>query len=95
MQIFFTEGLRHKINDNFHRNRRLIEKVEKQTQLFSQNPNHPSLRLHKLTNTSEDTWSISIDRSIRMLFYYRENSDEKVAIFFDLGSHDQLYRKKK
>lgn len=95
MQTFFTEGLKQKITDNFRRNHRLIEKVEKQTRLFTENSNHPSLRLHKLTNTSEDTWSISIDRSVRMLFYYRENNDEKVAIFFDLGFHDQLYRKKK
>ncbi|PIZ63038.1 type II toxin-antitoxin system mRNA interferase toxin, RelE/StbE family, partial [Candidatus Roizmanbacteria bacterium CG_4_10_14_0_2_um_filter_39_13] len=29
------------------------------------------MRLHKLSGKLEDTWSISITRAVRMVFYYR------------------------
>jgi mRNA-degrading endonuclease YafQ of YafQ-DinJ toxin-antitoxin module len=70
-------------------NQELSNKIEKQLHIFHQNHLHPSLRLHKLTGNLSNIWSISIDRSIRMLFIL----DEEGACFFDLGTYDQVYKK--
>ena len=67
----------------------LAQRIEKQLTLFQQNHFHPSLRVHKLTGKLDNLWSISIDKNIRMLFILDNNE----AYFFDLGTHDQVYKK--
>lgn len=71
------------------RDSQLAQKIEKQLFLFQNNHFHPSLRVHKLTGTVENMWSISIDMHIRMLFIVSGG----VAYFFDIGTHDQVYKK--
>lgn len=71
------------------RDKKLIEKIEKQLILFQTNHLHPSLRVHKLTGELKDIWSISIDKSVRILFFLEEDE----AYFFDIGTHDQVYKK--
>lgn len=66
----------------------LFKKIQKQLAIFKKNPQHRSLRLHKITREVENVWSISIDRSIRMLYI-----DEEAIYFFELGTHDEVYRK--
>ena len=67
----------------------LAQKIEKQLNLFQQNHLHPSLRVHKLSGNLDNIWSISIDKSLRMLFFL----DNSGAYFFDLGTHDQVYKR--
>ncbi len=50
---------------------------------FQTNPSYPSLRLHKLSNTN--SWSISVNMRIRILFVYVAN--DKV-LMLDLGGHE-------
>lgn len=71
------------------RDNKLFKKIQKQLKLFQINPRHKSLRLHKLTREVKDVWSISIDRSIRMLYV---DEDERFY-FFVLGSHDEVYKR--
>lgn len=71
---------------------RLFQKIEKQLQLFQQKTDHPSLRLHKLSGSQNECWSISIDMSYRLLFYYRQNSGEREVVFFNFGTHDEVYK---
>jgi len=71
------------------KDKKLFKKVQKQLKLFKQNPRHKSLRLHKITREITDVWSISIDKSNRML--YREFESE--YYFFTIGTHDEVYRK--
>ncbi len=71
------------------RDRQLAQKIEKQLILFQTNHFHPSLRVHKLTGSLDNIWSISIDRNTRMLYILEENG----ALFFDIGTHDQVYKK--
>ncbi|MDA1316866.1 MAG: type II toxin-antitoxin system mRNA interferase toxin, RelE/StbE family [bacterium] len=66
----------------------LYKKIKKQLSLFQQNPQHPSLRTHKLTGDLKDSWSISIDRNHRMLYY-----DGVTFRFFLFGTHDEVYKK--
>lgn len=70
-------------------NYQLSQKIEKQLTLFQDNHTHPSLKTHKLTGKLGSYWSISIDKSIRMLF----TVDENRVLFFDIGTHDQVYKK--
>lgn len=72
------------------KNRKLSEKIHKQLHLFSVNPKHPSLRVHKLTGKMTNMWSISITISVRMTY---KLLDEEHAYFVNIGTHDQVYRK--
>ncbi len=69
---------------------KLLKRVWEKLSFFEKNPKHLSLRLHKLSGSMTDVWSVSVNRKIRMIFYYK--SDD-VAYFVDIGSHDEVYRK--
>ena len=73
----------------------LYKKIKRKLKLFAENPNHQSLRLHKLSGIQADSWSISIDMSLRILFYYRKNSakaDQKQVVFYAVGTHNEVYK---
>lgn len=72
----------------------LSARVEKQLTLFTQNTKHPSLRTHKLTGKVENRWSISITKSIRMVYVVQQRRDKaEMAYFVAIGTHDQVYKK--
>lgn len=50
--------------------------------LFSQNPQHPSLKFKKLA-PHDDLWSVRINNSYRAIGRYRGN----VLLWFFVGSH--------
>jgi len=52
-------------------------------EIFQNNPNYPSLRLHKLSKT--DSWSISVNMRIRILFVYLTNDE---VLLVDIGGHE-------
>ena len=72
------------------KNPKLFAKVQKQLRLFEQNHRHPSLKTHRLSGDLSDSWSISITGEIRMLYYLKENK----AVFFIIGTHQEVYGKK-
>lgn len=53
--------------------------------LLSENPNHPSLRLHRVEGTS--LWSLSVNKSIRILVYF-QGSD---VFIYHVGKHEDVY----
>ena len=65
-----------------------FRKIRKQLLLFRQDHTHPSLRHHKLKGNLKETWSISIERNMRMVYYISSGQ----AVFFLIGSHDEVYR---
>ena len=67
----------------------LIDKVNKQLKLFQLQPQHPSFRTHKLTGKMKNRWSISLSKSLRMI-YILLKTDE--AYFIAIGTHDKVYR---
>lgn len=67
----------------------LFKKVQKQLKIFQKNIKHPSLRTHKLKGNLSNTWSISIESNVRLIYTIKNNE----AIFFKLGNHDNVYRK--
>lgn len=84
----FSSDLQEKLEKIKKKDPQLFKKVQKQLRVFKQNPRHKSLRLHKLTREVKNVWSISIDKSIRMLYI-----DEEEIYFFSIGTHDEVYRK--
>lgn len=91
MKIDFSPLCQKRLSSIKTKNVTLFNKVAKQLKLFQLQPDHPSLRLHKLSGKLEDTWSISVTRSIRMIFYYRRVNGEKHAVFITIGTHEQVY----
>ena len=73
----------------------LYVKITNKLRLFEQDSQHRSLRLHKLSGSQADVWSISIDRSIRMLFVYRSvgmRGKSRQVVFYMIGTHKEVYK---
>lgn len=90
MKAKFSPYVQKTIIQIYKKDRKLAVKIQKQILLFESNPKHPSLRLHKLSGTLDNMWSLSITMSIRMV--YRLTNHE-TAYFIDIGTHDEVYRK--
>lgn len=54
--------------------------------IFSENPNHPSLRTKRIQGT-DNLFECSVNMSIRIIWYYE---GEKIIILLDVGHHDIL-----
>lgn len=52
--------------------------------LLKENAFHPSLRLHKLHGKLADYWSVSVDRTYRIIFGAKEDG---VILFISVGKH--------
>lgn len=63
----------------------LRRRVIKTIQLLRENPQHPSLRLHKLFGL--ETYSVSVTMKIRLI--YRVLSGE--VLLLRIGTHDEVY----
>ena len=90
MEIILSDKVKSKLRGLRVKNAQLTRKVYKQLDLFMTNPHHPSLRLHKLVGNLGDSWSISVDRSTRMVYTL---TPEGAAYFYKLGTHDEVYQK--
>lgn len=69
------------------KNNSLSSKIDDTIRMLASNPNHPSLRLHKIHNKPRDSWSISVDMKTRIIFIYEEYG----ILLVNIGSHDQVY----
>ena len=63
----------------------LWKKVTKTLHLLSENINHPSLKLHKLTG--RNNWSVSISKSQRIIFTIQK----EIIFCTDFGKHEEVY----
>ena len=88
MQIRISDDLAKELAKIKKKDQKLSIQVQNQLEIFSLKPKHLSLRLHKLKGEIKNLWSISITKSIRMV--YLQESDE--AFFVDIGTHDQVYK---
>ncbi len=88
MRIKLSEELIDELKKLKSKDQKLYNKIQKQLEIFIQNPGYPSLRLHKLTGNIDNRWSISITMSIRMVYVQQEAN---LAYFIALGTHDQVY----
>lgn len=89
MYVEFSQEVDRKIRRIHKKDQKLSQQIEKQLALFIENPKHPSLRIHKLSGEFKNLWSLSINRSIRMVYILETDS----AYFVGLGTHDEVYKK--
>ena len=55
---------------------------------FMENPQHPSLHIHKLQPQNREHWAITVAYDCRIIFSL---ADEKTAYFIGIGKHDDVY----
>lgn len=85
MELRFTTSFDTEYKKIIKGNDPLRRKIRKKLELLQINVNHPSLRLHKLAGGL--FWSISIDKSIRVLVIIQK---EWVAVYH-IGKHEDVY----
>ena len=61
------------------------------TEMFLEDPNHPSLRNHQLREKFAGHRSIDVTDDWRALFKIKEGKTKTVITFYILGTHSQLY----
>ena len=67
------------------KNKILKGQAYKAIDLLSVNITHPSLKLHKLSG--ENIWSISVNKSIRIILSIVDNK----IYLLEIGTHDEVY----
>ena len=62
----------------------LKNEVKEKIELFTQDPNHPQLKTHKLKGKLSGKWSFSVNYKDRVIFQYEE--ENKIALI-SFGDH--------
>lgn len=86
----FSPLVQNELKKIYQKEKKLANRIEKQIVLFEENPKHPSLRIHKLSGSMNNAWSISVTMSIRMVYLL---IDKDTALFIKIGTHDEVYKK--
>ena len=89
IEIQFAEGYEKKAIKFFKKHKDIYPQYKKTIEILSQNPYHPSLRLHKLQGKLSDFHSISINMKYRIVLDLIIKND--VVILIDIGSHNDVY----
>lgn len=85
MNFELTDSFEKKSHKLCLKDSRLRSALAKQFKIFSQDPRHPSLRLHKLQGDRSIQFAIWIQKDLRALAIKIQNK----YIFFDLVTHDE------
>jgi len=64
------------------------KKAIKKTDLFQNNPFHPSLRLEKLHPKGHQVWNFRVDISYRIVFKFVNTNHAELRF---IGHHNQIY----
>lgn len=90
MKIRFSSDLIKILQKIKRKDKKLIVQINKQLKLFRSQPKHHSLKTHKLSGKLQNRWSISINKSVRMVYIMLSRNE---AYFISVGTHDMVYRK--
>ncbi len=88
-KILETKSYVKKLKKFFKKHPDIFKKYEKTIYILEANPNHSSLRLHKLEGKLKDFYSISIDMEYRIILDFIIIDNQIFLI--DIGSHDDVY----
>ena len=89
MRIRFSPDFIKQLKKIKRTDQELLIQINKQIKLFQSSPRHPSLRTHKLIGMMKNRWSVSVSKSLRMVYILLEGD---TAYFIIIGTHDQVYR---
>jgi mRNA-degrading endonuclease YafQ of YafQ-DinJ toxin-antitoxin module len=87
--IIFTESYNKRASKFIKKHPDLISQYEKTLKLLEINPNHPSLKLHKLQGKLSELYSVSINISYRITIDFIIEND--IIIPIEVGTHDEVY----
>lgn len=88
-EIIYTESYNKRAKKFVKKYPDLLSQYEKTLKLLEINPQHPSLRLHKLKGKLSELYSVSINISYRISIDFIIEDDMIIPI--DIGSHDEVY----
>jgi Plasmid maintenance system killer protein. len=88
-EIIYTDSYLKRAKKFFKKHPELISQYEKTLKLLELNPNHPSLRLHKLHGKLSELYSVSINISYRISIDFLIEDNKIIPV--DIGSHDHVY----
>ncbi|MEA1956179.1 MAG: type II toxin-antitoxin system mRNA interferase toxin, RelE/StbE family [Campylobacterota bacterium] len=89
IKIEMSDSYRKKVINFFKKHKDIYPQYKKTIELLSFNPQHPSLRLHKLQGKMSKFSSISINMKYRIIIDFIIVDD--VIILIDIGSHSDVY----
>ncbi len=90
MEYEFSEKVYKKLKRLKRKDYELFSLIKIKLEIFRIDEKRPSLRLHKLSGGMMESWSISINESIRMVFYYR---NKRRVVFTNFGKHEEVYKR--
>ncbi|MEA2047215.1 MAG: type II toxin-antitoxin system mRNA interferase toxin, RelE/StbE family [Campylobacterota bacterium] len=88
-KIKFENSYEKKAIKFFKKHKDIYLQYEKTIELLQHNPQHPSLRLHKLQGKMNQFSSVSINMKYRVIIDFI--IVDEVIILIDIGSHDDIY----
>lgn len=88
-ELVITESYQKKAAKFFGKHPEILRQYEKILKLLCLNPQHPSLRLHKLSGRLSGLSSVSINVSYRIIVNFIARNNQIIPI--DIGSHDEVY----
>jgi len=88
-ELLYTDSYLKRAKKFIKKHPELVSRYEKTLKLLEINPNHPSLRLHRLHGKLSELYSVSINISYRSSIYFLLEDDKIIPI--DIGSHDEVY----
>lgn len=88
-KLVITESYKRRAKKFFSRHPEILRQYEKILKILCLNPQHPSLRLHKLSGKSAGLSSVSVSISYRLIIRFIIRDGEIIPI--DIGSHGEVY----
>ena len=88
-EILFTESYTRRAKRFLRQHPELLGVYEKTLRLLANNPQHPSLHLHKLGGRLKELHAVSITLSYRMIISFKIMEGQIIPV--DIGTHDHVY----
>ena len=88
IEITFSPSFKRSFKKRLSKQPEMQERFWKKVEVFTKDPFDNQLKTHKLSGKLREVWSFAIDYDCRVLFYFSEKNN---AVFFDIGSHDEVY----
>jgi proteic killer suppression protein len=85
-EIIYTDSYVQRVKRFIKKYPEVISQYGKTLKLLELNPNHPSLRLHKLNGKLAELYSVSINISYRISIDFLIEDNKIIPV--DIGSHD-------
>jgi addiction module RelE/StbE family toxin len=86
-RIAFSSSFKRAFRKRMRKDTEFEAKFWRRVESFLADSFSPGLRAHKLSGNLKDLWSFSIDSDLRVIFYFEGD----LAVFIDLGTHDEVY----